>query len=418
MREALRSLAVGALLVRERWESGVSYNPLSARMAQDPYPTYAKLRARDPVHRSRLMQAWLFSRYADVDTILRDHRHFSSDPRKRTASRGQRASLPNVEEPSMLFLDPPDHTRLRALVNKAFTPRAVAALEPHIRELMATLLDAVEDPSGFDLMAAVARPLPVIVIAEMLGIPAEDRARFAVWSDQRARILEPTLSAAERETAEAAMRSLDAYLMPIISARRADPQDDIISALAQAEEEGDKLTEREVLLMLRLLLVAGNETTTNLIGNGMLALLRHPDQLAALREDPALIPSAVEELLRFDSPVQVDVRSVLDDCDVNGFRVRRGDNIICLLGAANRDSDRFQVPDRLDVRRREQNHLAFGRGIHHCLGAPLARLEGRVVLETLIERFASMSLLGDVPAFRDSVVLRGLDSLPVAAGRA
>ena len=418
MREAIRSLAVGALLVRERWESGVSYNPLSAQMAQDPYPTYAKLRARDPVHRSRLMQAWLFSRYAEVDTILRDHRHFSSDPRKRIPSGRQRASLPNVEEPSMLFLDPPDHTRLRALVNKAFTPRAVAALEPHIRELMSRLLDAVEDPSAFDLMAAVAKPLPVIVIAEMLGIPAEDRARFAVWSDQRARILEPTLSAAERETAEAAMRSLDAYLMPIISARRAAPHDDIISALAQAEEEGDKLTEREVLLMLRLLLVAGNETTTNLIGNGMLALLRHPDQLAALREDRALIPSAVEELLRFDSPVQVDVRSVLEDCDVNGFGVRRGDNVVCLLGAANRDPDRFEAPDRLDVGRREQTHLAFGRGIHHCLGAPLARLEGRMVLETLLERFVSMSLLDERPAFRNSVVLRGLDSLPVTARRA
>ena len=414
MRDAIRSVAVGTLLMRERWQSGVSYNPLSAEMAQDPYPTYAKLRGRDPVHRSRLMDAWVFSRFADVDAILRDHRHFSSDPRKRVAS-GRRASLPNVEEPSMLFLDPPDHTRLRALVNKAFTPRAVAALEPHIRELTTTLLDAVDDPAAFDLMEAVAKPLPVIVIAEMLGIPPEDRAQFAVWSDQRARILEPTLSPDERETADAAMRSLDEYLMPIISARRVDPKDDIISALAQAEEEGDKLTEREVLIMLRLLLVAGNETTTNLIGNGVLALLRHPDQLAALREDPALIPSAVEELLRFDSPVQVDVRSVLDDCEVNGFRVRRGDNVVTLLGAANRDPDRFEAPDRLDVRRGDQNHLAFGRGIHHCLGAPLARLEGRVVLQALIERFSSLRLLEDRPAFRSSVALRGLLALPVSA---
>ena len=414
MRDAIRSVAVGTLLMRERWQSGVSYNPLSSEMAQDPYPTYAKLRGRDPVHRSRLMDAWVFSRFADVDAILRDHRHFSSDPRKRVAS-GRRASLPNVEEPSMLFLDPPDHTRLRALVNKAFTPRAVAALEPHIRELMTTLLDAVDDPAAFDLMEAVAKPLPVIVIAEMLGIPPEDRAQFAVWSDQRARILEPTLSPDERETADAAMRSLDEYLMPIISARRVDPKDDIISALAQAEEEGDKLTEREVLIMLRLLLVAGNETTTNLIGNGVLALLRHPDQLAALREDPGLIPSAVEELLRFDSPVQVDVRSVLDDCEVNGFRVRRGDNVVTLLGAANRDPDRFEAPDRLDVRRGDQNHLSFGRGIHHCLGAPLARLEGRVVLQALIERFSSLRLLEDRPAFRSSVALRGLLALPVSA---
>ena len=411
----MRSLAVNALLLRERWQSGVSYNPLSAETAQDPYPTYAKLRARDPVHRSRLMNAWVFTRYADADAILRDHRRFSSDPRKRTAARRQRASLPNVEEPSMLFLDPPDHTRLRALVNKAFTPRAVAALEPRIREIMTTLLDAVDDPSAFDLMKAVAKPLPVIVIAEMLGIPPEDRAQFAVWSDQRARILEPTLTPEERETAEAAMQALDEYLRPIISERRAAPRDDIISALAQAEEEGDTLTEREVLVMLRLLLVAGNETTTNLIGNGVLALLRHPDQLAALRGDAALIPSAVEELLRFDSPVQVDLRSALDDCDVNGFRVRRGDNVVILLGAANRDPDRFPAPDRLDVRRAEQNHLAFGRGIHHCLGAPLARLEGRVVLEALLERFRSIRLLDDRPAFRNSVVLRGLHSLPVAA---
>ena len=413
MRNVVRKAAVAALLLRERFESGVSYNPLSAGMAQDPYPTYARLRARDPVHRSRLMDAWIFSRFADADAILRDHRHFSSDARKRPAS-GRRGSLPTVEEPSMLFLDPPDHTRLRALVNKAFTPRTVAALEPHIRDLMTTLLDAVDDPSGFDLMAAVAKPLPVIVIAEMLGIPPKDREQFGIWSDQRARILEPTLTPAERETADAAMRALDDYLTPIISERKADPRDDIISALAQAEEEGDRLSEREVLVMLRLLLVAGNETTTNLIGNGMLALLRHPDQLAALRGDPALIPSAVEELLRFDAPVQVDVRYALDDREVNGSPVRRGDSVVTLLGSANRDPDRFEAPDRLDVRRDDRNHLAFGRGIHHCIGAPLARLQGRIAIEALIERFASMRLLDDPPAFRSSVVLRGLLSLPVA----
>ena len=417
MRDAVRKVAVGALLLRERWQSGVSYNPLSAAMAQDPYPTYARLRARDPVHRSRLMDAWVFTRFADADAILRDHRRFSSDARKRPAS-GRRGSLPSVAEPSMLFLDPPDHTRLRALVNKAFTPRSVAALEPHIRELMTTLLDAVDDPSGFDLMQAVAKPLPVIVIAEMLGIPPEDRAQFVEWSGQRARILEPTLSPEERETADAAMRALDAYLAPIISERKADPRDDIISALAQAEEEGDRLTEREVLIMLRLLLVAGNETTTNLIGNGVLALLRHPDQLAALRGDPALIPSAVEELLRFDAPVQVDVRYVLDDCEVNGSPMRRGDTALTLLGAANRDPERFEAPDRLDVRRGDQHHLGFGRGIHHCIGAPLARLQGRIALEALIERFGSMRLLEDRPTFRSSVVLRGLRSLPVSAAPA
>ena len=418
LQRVLRSLAVDALLVRERWQSGVAYNPLSASVARDPYPVYAKLRERDPVHHSRLMDALLFTRYRDVDAILRDHRHFSSDPRKRRASGRQRASLPSPEDMSMLFLDPPDHTRLRALVNKAFTRKAVNALEARVRGLMEGLLDAVADPAGFDWMEAVANPLPVIVIAEMLGVPPEDRARFRVWSDRRARILEPTLTAREREIAGEAAEALDAYFLPIIEARRAAPRDDIVSALVHAEEAGDTLTEREMLMMLRLLLVAGNETTTNLLGNGLLALLRHPDQLAALREDPGLIPAAVEELLRFDSPVQTDFRTAVEDCDVNGFPVPRGRNVITLIGAANHDPAVFDRPDRLDVRRREVSHISFGRGIHYCLGAQLARMEGRIAFEALLERFSSIHLLTDRLAFRNSIVLRGLESLPIGATRA
>ena len=214
------------------------------------------------MHRSRLMNSWLFARHADIDTILRDHRRFGNDPRKGKLSRRQRGNLPRDEEFTMLFLDPPDHKRLRALVNKAFTPKTVNALEPHIRNLLATLLDEIDDPAGFDLMQAVAQPLPVIVIAEMLGVPPKDRAQFKVWSDQRARTLEPIIDAQERAASEAAAKALDAYFRPIIQERRAAPKDDIVSALAQAEEEGDRLTEREMLNMLRLLLIAGNETTT------------------------------------------------------------------------------------------------------------------------------------------------------------
>ena len=411
---AVRSLVVNTLILRERWGSGAAYNPLSARVAQDPYPDYARLRERSPVHRSRLMNAWVFSRYTDVDTVLRDHRRFSNDPAKRDLNRRQRATLPAPDDYTMLFLDPPDHTRLRALVNKAFTRRAVNALEPHIRGLMNNLLDAV-DPAGFDLMEAVAYPLPVIVIAEMLGVPAKDRDRFRTWSNRRARLLEPTLSPEERAAAMEAGEALDEYFTPIIQARRAEPESDIVSALAQAEEEGDALTEREMLNMLRLLLVAGNETTTNLIGNGMLALLRNPGELERLRADPSLIPAAVEELLRFDSPVQTDFRGALEDCEVNGAPVRRGENIVLLIGSANRDPAAFEAPDRLDVGRAEGSHISFGRGIHHCIGAPLARLEGRVVLEALLERFASMRLLDEHPRYRGGVVLRGLESLPVAA---
>ena len=418
LKKAVRSVAINALLARERWQSGVAYNPLSDRVARDPYPIYAKLRSRDPVHYSQLMDAWVFTRYRDADAILRDHRRFSSDPRKRKASKRQRASLPSPEYLTMLFLDPPDHTRLRSLVNKAFTRRAVNALEPHVRSLMESLLDDVENPAGFDWMEAVASPLPVIVIAEMLGIPPEDRARFRVWSDRRARILEPTITAREREIAEEAAQSLDAYFLPIIEARRAAPRDDIISALVHAEEAGDTLTEHEMLMMLRLLLVAGNETTTNLLGNGLLALLRHPEQLNALREDPGLIPAAVEELLRFDSPVQTDFRTAVEDCDVNGFTARSGQNVVVLIGAANHDPEVFDAPERLDVHRREPGHISLGRGIHHCLGAQLARLEARVAFEVLLERFSSIRLLTDRPAFRNSIVLRGLRSLPIGATRA
>ena len=317
----------------------------------------------------------------------------------------------------MLLMDPPDHTRLRSLVNRAFTRRAVNALEPHVRRVMETLLDGVGDPAGFDLMEAVANPLPVIVIAEMLGVPPEDRAQFRQWSNRRARLLEPTLGAREREAGRAAGEALHAYFLSIIEARGAEPRDDIISALVHAEEAGDSLSEREMVNMLRLLLVAGNETTTNLIGNGMLALLRHPEQLQALRDDPDRIPAAVEELLRFDSPVQADFRGALEDCDVNGFPVRRGDHVVALIGAANHDPAVFDHPERLDFDRSEGSHISFGRGIHHCLGAPLARLEGRIALEMLLERYSSMRLLRERPAFRNSIVLRGLRSLPIGATR-
>ena len=300
MREAVRFLLAQLATAGERWRTGVAYNPFSARMAQDPYPVYAALRKRDPAHRSRLMNAWLFSRHADADAILRDHRNFASDPRKGRLTRRQQAMLPPGEELTMLSLDPPDHTRLRALVNKAFTPHAIDTLEARIRTTAAALLDKVDATAGFDLMTALAQPLPVIVVAEMLGIPAEDRDRFRLWSDPRARLLEPTVSARERAVAMHAAREFDAYFRSIVAQRRVEPRDDILSALVQVEDEGERLTERETLNMLRLLLIAGNETTTNLIGNGMLALLRNPDQLRRLREGPSLIPSAVEELLRYD----------------------------------------------------------------------------------------------------------------------
>ena len=417
LEEMLRPLLARMVAAVERRRTGVAYNPLSAAMAQDPYPAYAALRARGGVHRSRLMNAWLVARHADADAILRDHRTFANDPRLGTLTRRQQATLPPEDEFTMLFLDPPDHRRLRALVTRAFTSRAVGALEARIRAIMAGLLDAIDDPGGFDLVAAVAQPLPIAVIAEMLGVPPEDGDRFKLWSSQRARLLEPTVSRRDRARAQDASHEFDAYFGATIERRRSEPRDDIISALVQAEDGGERLSQREMLNILRVLLVGGNETTTNLIGNGMLALLANPDQLARLRDDPGLVPAAVEELLRFDSPAQATFRRARADCALNGVEVRARDNVVILIGSANRDPEAFEEPDRLDVGRAHCPHLSLGRGIHHCLGAPLARLEGRIAFEMLLERFAHIELLGPRPKFHHGVVLRSLRSLPLRCRR-
>ena len=414
----IRSALAAPALLRERWQSGVAYNPLSPRMAQDPYPAYAAMRERDPVHRSRLIDAALFTRHADVDAILRDHRRFSSDPRNGRLKPRQRKLLPPPDEFTLLFLDPPDHSRLRTLVTAAFTRSPVDAFEPRIRRILGSLLDDIEDRSDFDLMEAVARPLPIIVIAEMLGVPPEDRARFRLWSARRARLLEPTIGMRERRIGDAASRAFDAYFREIVAERRKAPRDDILSALVQAEDEGKRLSEREMLNLLRLLLIAGNETTANLIGNGVLALLRNPGQLERLRAEPGLIPGAVEELMRFDSPIQATFRRALEDCEVNGYPLRRRDNIVLLLGAANRDPAAFDDPDRLDVGRGRRPYVSLGRGIHHCLGASLARLEGRIALEMLLERCPRIALGAGPVRFRSSIVIRGLHALPLRCARA
>jgi cytochrome P450 len=413
----IRSMAVRLMLAREWWQSGVTYYPLSPRVYKNPYPTYAALRAKDPIHWSVLMDSWVLTRYRDVDAVLRDHKRFSNDPRNRRDPRTRPATTTAPGDPSMLFLDPPDHTRLRALVSKAFTPSAIEAFAPRIGTIMQELLEQIEAPAAFDLIETIAYPLPVIVMAELLGVPPEDRAQFKVWSDQRARTLEPTMTARERQDAFRAAQEFDAYFLKIIEARRVAPQDDLISTLVAAEDAGDTLSQSELLVMLRLLLVAGNETTTNLIGNGMLALLRHPDQMQALRDDPSLMASAIEELLRYDAPVQVDGRTVMEDMEIDGHSLTKGQGVVLLIGSANHDPDVFSHPERLDITRNEASHIAFGRGIHHCLGAPLARLEGRMAFEALLQRFTDLRLLTDHPPFKDNVVLRALQTLPVSAKR-
>jgi cytochrome P450 len=345
--------------------------------------------------------------------VLRDHRRFSSNRRKAATY------FPDPlgdELISLLSLDPPDHTRLRSLVNKAFTPRRIESLRPRIEQTVDDLLGAVNDASPFDIIQTLAYPLPVIVIAAMLGIPPEDRDRFKVWSDDLARTLEPTMSAREGQRAVQSVRELKSYFSTIIDERRRQPRSDLISDLVAVEIEGDKLSHDELLALLILLLVAGNETTTNLIGNGLLALLRHPQQFQRLRENPALIDSAVEELLRYDSPVQTDSRIALTDIVIRGRQIKKGDVLLLLIGAANRDPDMFANPDQLDIARSENSYISFGRGIHHCLGAPLALLEGQIAFRKLIEHFADIRIAA-TPRFRDHVVLRGLRSLWVEVAR-
>ena len=409
---AVKSVYIRARLAQERLRSGVAWWPLAPGFVADPYPVYRKLRERDPVHYSLLTQLVVVSRFADVDRILRDHRNFSNDLKMARSSVDSLATRKKLK-PSMLELDPPDHTRLRGLVNRAFTPRSVAKTEDFIRATAHGLLDAVEGADEFDLMTAFAVPLPTIVIARMIGVPERDLDRFKVWSDRLARALEPLLSPKEEEEVFRTDRKLAKYFTTVMEQRRREPRDDLISRLVEAEEQGDKLTSDETIVMLRLLLIAGNETTTNLIGNGVRALLRNPDQLALLRERPELVSSAVEELLRYDSPVQLDLRIARRDLEVGGRAVRSGSLVELLIGSANHDPERFRRPEELDITRSDQGNISFGRGIHHCLGAPLARLEGRIALEVLLERFDRIGFGARAPKYRPSVVLRGLEHLDV-----
>ncbi len=398
VKNALRPIVISALTTWERMESGVAYNPTSDSVRNNPYDIYAELRSNDPIHRMRLINAWVLTRYEDVDMVLRDHRRFSNrDDRDR-------------EYRSMLFHDPPDHTRLRSLVSKAFTPRSVAELEPNIRRVVDELLDDIEGRDRFNLISDFAYPLPVTVIAEMLGVPAQDMDRFRDWSNDIALTVEPTLDDEQTRRMEESFQALLDYFEEIIELRLQDPRDDMITALLNAEAEGDRLSRDELLATLTLLLVAGNETTRNFIGNGMLALLKHPDQLQRLRDNPDMLDSALNELLRYDSPVQMDQRMVYEDVEIKGHRIRAGQRIINAIGAANRDPEVFPNPDKLDIARREKSHLSFGRGIHYCLGSPLAMLEGRVAFSALLDRFPSIELESE-PEFREQVVLRGVEEL-------
>jgi len=391
-----------------------SFNPMDPEFLADPYPTYHRLRAEDPVHQSPL-GFWVLTRYEDVSAVLRDAR-FIKEPLAALVAARFGADVPRGMGLSMLDRDPPDHTRLRALVSKVFTPRVVEGLRPRIREIVDGLIARVHAVGTMDLIEEFAYPIPVNVICEMMGVPVKDHERFKGWSLDIARGLDsvwlPPDSEIPRRSA-AARHAISGYFRELIAARRASPRGDLLSALIAAEEAGDKLSEEELMATCILILIAGHETTVNLIGNGVLALLRHPDELDRLRRTPALITSAVEELLRYDGPVQRTARVASDDATIGGRTIRKGDMVMPFIGAADRDPAQFPDPDRLDLSRADNRHLAFGWGIHFCLGAPLARVEGQIAIDALVRRLPRLALVGDTPEYRQSLTLRGLKTLPV-----
>jgi cytochrome P450 len=392
----------------------LSFNPMDPEFIADPNPTYRRLRAEDPVHEHPL-GFWVLTRYEDVVASLRDPRMLKEALPDFVAKRlgAQTVAKGSI---SMLDRDPPDHTRLRGLVSKAFTPRVVETLRPHVQDIVNGLLDRVASRGEMDLIEDFAYPLPVIVICEMLGVPVKDQERFKQWGTDMARGLDTILLPPDSDVAkrsQAARQALAEYFRELIAERRAHPQDDLLSGLVAAEEAGDTLSEDELLSTVILLLIAGHETTVNLIGNGTRALLLDPDQLQRLREHPELIGSAVEELLRFDGPVQRTARIPNADVTIGGRTIKAGELVMTFLAAANRDPAQFADPDRLDIGRADNRHIAFGWGIHFCLGAPLARVEGQIAINTLVRRLPKLALAGDKADWRFSLTLRGLERLPV-----
>ena len=386
----------------------------------DPYPLYRQLRRDHPVWQP-LEGVFVLTRHRDCAAALR-HPHLGHADAGPSAARrrGRRRPLPptsgdgRAAARSFLSMDPPDHTRLRRLVSRSFTARRVEELAPRVRALTGELLSAAVEQEAVDLVAALASPLPVTVISELLGVPPEDRERLVGWSHALARSVEPAISVpdAERVDQVRAREELATYLRELVDARRRSPGDDLVSALVGARDEGDALSEDELVGTCILLLVAGHETTTSLIANGVLALLRHPDQLARLRSDPGLVGGAVEELARYDPAVQLTMRTALEETAVAGTAVPRGAVVLAILGAANRDPEAYPDPERLDVVRPPSPHLAFGQGIHFCLGAPLARLEAGVALRALTQDVADIELVAD-PEWKDTAVLRGVAHLDV-----
>jgi cytochrome P450 len=395
------------------------YAQFDSDLLANPYLLFDELRTADPVHRSSFLDGWVLTRYRDISAILRDARVSSN--RQPAFMRQlpqdvfeEMRPLARIFSAMVGLSDPPAHTRLRGLVNKAFTPRMVEALRPRIREIVNELLDQVFSSGRMDVIADFAYPLPAIVIAEMLGVPTQDRDQFKRWSDDFIAYIGTLRAIPDRaRQAQKSLLEMKHYLQEIVIELRRRPQNNLISALVAAEEHGDKLSEEELLAMCISLLAGGHETTTNLIGNGLLALLKHPLQLQRLRDDPELAPTAVEELLRYDGSVQRLERIALKELEIDGRRISPGDRLLLMIGAANRDPAQFSDPHQLELGRQPNPHLAFAAGPHFCVGAPLARVEIQVAMNSLLCRLPNLKLTDQAPIWQQNVAHRGLKSLNV-----
>ncbi len=390
----------------------------SADFINNPYPSFARFRTEAPVFWSEKGKYWIVSKYADIQNILRDL-HYEKGLQNANSLNPIVKMLPPVKEAIksrstwMLNQNPPDHTRLRSLVNRAFTPTMVNSMRGHIEDIANRLLDDVAQKGEMDIVQDFAFPLPVTVIAEMLGVPAEDRNIIKGFSQGLTNGLEPGFDLGRITRANKAVQEFEDYLRPLVEERRKNGKNDLISALVAAEEQGDKLSMEELLGNCVLIMVAGHETTVNLIGNGVLALLNNPVQLQLLKDQPELCVTAVNEFLRYESPVQTVKRLAAQDLELHGEKIGRGDTLLLLLGSANRDPEHYENADHLDITRADNKHLAFGTGIHHCLGSSLAEVEGQIAIGTLLKRFPNLKMKSQKVEFKFPFALRGPKELLV-----
>ncbi len=390
---------------------GLALTPLNPAFRDHPHALLDRLREAAPVHTDSEFERLYLTRYADIRAVLND-RSLAVDPRRRREGSVLRRMTRDDDERSMLQLDDPDHKRLRGLVAQAFNQRSSEAMRPRIRQVAATLLDGLDGAPAFDLIERYAGPLPTIVIAEMLGVDAADQALFKHWSDGLVQVFNPAPTAAQRQRLSEASQGLLGYLARVVEERRRSPREDLVSALVAVEEAGERLTAREIVTTCNLLLLAGNMTTTDLIGNGTLALLEHPAELAKLRARPELIGQAVEETLRFDPPVAQTARIATGPAAVAGCPMAAGDSISLSLLAAGRDPALHGQPHRFDIERTDTTHASFGGGVHFCLGAPLARAEAQIGIGLLLERFPGLALdPGRPPARKTAPTFNGLETL-------